>query len=402
MNQGIRGASDATQTHCLSSRVETMSDVFEGPGWWMASDGKWYPPQDHPDDQYRSRFLPQVLAAQPGQAPEQLNSESAVTDALHNQSIAGAVAGGGGAPDVGDLAGGGTNLLDRTTEDASFVDAPFVEAGAVAPTAAVPEVPEVAAAIPEVTIPEVSIPGPEVAAAIPEATIPTATYSPVVENPNAANGLHTEPPPQTDLTAEAATVRVSKDEIFAPAPEIQRPTFPPRIPTSVSENPDVQIELGREDSPTKPNSLLSAGSTTTDVVVVEGGPVESGVPVRDRITATLIFLSGIAMIVGTFLTWIPGDIPESGWDRGEGIATVIAGIAGSAAAGSIFVGFRHAIPKAAAIIGGLVGLVVIGLVAISSMDGGAGRLGIGLIIVGAAAAAMLLAGIVQPSHDDNW
>ena len=374
-----------------------MSDVFEGPGWWMASDGKWYPPQDHPDDQYRSRFLPQVLAAQPGQAPEQLNSESAVTDALHNQSITGAVAGGGGAPDVGDLAGGGTNLLDRTTEDA-----PFVEAGAVAPTAAVPEVPEVAAAIPEVTIPEVSIPGPEVAAAIPEATIPTATYSPVVENPNAANGLHTEPPPQTDLTAEAATVRVSKDEIFAPAPEIQRPTFPPRIPTSVSENPDVQIELGREDSPTKPNSLLSAGSTTTDVVVVEGGPVESGVPVRDRITATLIFLSGIAMIVGTFLTWIPGDIPESGWDRGEGIATVIAGIAGSAAAGSIFVGFRHAIPKAAAIIGGLVGLVVIGLVAISSMDGGAGRLGIGLNIVGAAAAAMLLAGIVQPSHDDNW
>ena len=135
---------------------------------------------------------------------------------------------------MGDLAGGGTNLLDRTTEDASFVDAPFVEAGAVAPTAAVPEVPEVAAAIPEVTIPEVSIPGPEVAAAIPEATIPTATYSPVVENPSAANGLHTEPPPQTDLRAEAATVRVSKDEIFAPAPEIQRPTFPPRIPTSVS------------------------------------------------------------------------------------------------------------------------------------------------------------------------
>ena len=379
-----------------------MSDVFEGPGWWMASDGKWYPPQDHPDDQYRSRFLPQVLAAQPGQAPEQLNSESAVTDALHNQSIVGAVAGGGGAPDVGDLAGGGTNLLDRTTEDASFVGTPFVEADAVAPTAAVPEVPEVAAAIPEV-----AIPGPEVAAAIPETTIPevtipTATYSPVVENPNAANGLHTEPPPQTDLTAEAATVRVSKDEIFAPTPEIQRPTFPPRIPNSVSENPDVQIELGREDSPTKPNSLLSAGSTTTDVVVVEGGPVESGVSVRDRITATLIFLSGIAMIVGTFLTWIPGDIPESGWDRGEGIATVIAGIAGSAAAGPIFVGFRHAIPKAAAIMGGLVGLVVIGLVAISSMDGGAGGLGIGLIIVGAAAAAMLLAGIAQPSHDDNW
>ena len=22
-----------------------MSDTQQGPGWWMASDGKWYPPQ---------------------------------------------------------------------------------------------------------------------------------------------------------------------------------------------------------------------------------------------------------------------------------------------------------------------------------------------------------------------
>lgn len=28
-----------------------MSDTAQGPGWWMASDGKWYPPQDHPDQQ---------------------------------------------------------------------------------------------------------------------------------------------------------------------------------------------------------------------------------------------------------------------------------------------------------------------------------------------------------------
>lgn len=23
-----------------------MSDTSQGPGWWLASDGKWYPPQD--------------------------------------------------------------------------------------------------------------------------------------------------------------------------------------------------------------------------------------------------------------------------------------------------------------------------------------------------------------------
>lgn len=26
-----------------------MSDQAQGPGWWVASDGKWYPPERHPD-----------------------------------------------------------------------------------------------------------------------------------------------------------------------------------------------------------------------------------------------------------------------------------------------------------------------------------------------------------------
>lgn len=26
-----------------------MSDVSQGPGWWTASDGKWYPPELHPN-----------------------------------------------------------------------------------------------------------------------------------------------------------------------------------------------------------------------------------------------------------------------------------------------------------------------------------------------------------------
>ena len=24
-----------------------MSDAPEGPGWWMANDGRWYPPEQH-------------------------------------------------------------------------------------------------------------------------------------------------------------------------------------------------------------------------------------------------------------------------------------------------------------------------------------------------------------------
>jgi hypothetical protein len=34
-----------------------MSDISAGPGWWIASDGKWYPPELHPS----------VRGAHPGQ-----------------------------------------------------------------------------------------------------------------------------------------------------------------------------------------------------------------------------------------------------------------------------------------------------------------------------------------------
>jgi hypothetical protein len=32
-----------------------MSDKSEGPGWWIASDGKWYPPEQHPSVRDSSR-----------------------------------------------------------------------------------------------------------------------------------------------------------------------------------------------------------------------------------------------------------------------------------------------------------------------------------------------------------
>ena len=43
-----------------------MSDVSQGPGWWHATDGKWYPPERHPTYQ-----PPQVNPAgyQPPQGP---------------------------------------------------------------------------------------------------------------------------------------------------------------------------------------------------------------------------------------------------------------------------------------------------------------------------------------------
>ncbi len=35
-----------------------MSDKSEGPGWWIASDGKWYPPELHPSVREESTTTP--------------------------------------------------------------------------------------------------------------------------------------------------------------------------------------------------------------------------------------------------------------------------------------------------------------------------------------------------------
>ena len=40
-----------------------MSDTGQGEGWWQASDGKWYPPQQHPD--YQAEATQPVPAAEP-------------------------------------------------------------------------------------------------------------------------------------------------------------------------------------------------------------------------------------------------------------------------------------------------------------------------------------------------
>ena len=77
---------------------------------------------------------------------------------------------------------------------------------------------------------------------------------------------------------------------------------------------------------------------------------------------------------------------ETGWERGDGIATVLAGVVGSAMAGPIFVGFRHALPKATAIIAGLVGVAVVGLAAVN-----AGAIGLGMYVELGAAVVMVIA-----------
>jgi hypothetical protein len=47
-----------------------MSDAPQGPGWWQASDGKWYPPEQQPAGGAPSGPPPAYGAAGPGGAPK--------------------------------------------------------------------------------------------------------------------------------------------------------------------------------------------------------------------------------------------------------------------------------------------------------------------------------------------
>jgi hypothetical protein len=42
-----------------------MSDKSEGPGWWIASDGKWYPPELHPSVREKSAVTASAVATAP-------------------------------------------------------------------------------------------------------------------------------------------------------------------------------------------------------------------------------------------------------------------------------------------------------------------------------------------------
>ncbi len=53
----------------------SMSDTSQGPGWWEASDGKWYPPEQHPN---RRPPPPPPQSTAPLQAPPAA-TESPVT-----------------------------------------------------------------------------------------------------------------------------------------------------------------------------------------------------------------------------------------------------------------------------------------------------------------------------------
>ncbi len=338
-----------------------MSDVFEGPGYWMASDGKWYPPDRHPDNSYRERFT-----AVPPPLPKMPEPEVLIPPEIPTKPV------------VAELRPEG----------------PIEEQAA-------PEFPSVE--LHQEHAPEISTPLFD----IHRTSVDTGATP--ISFDDGKEDLETE------NVATAPSFSVASSDFGSVA---ERPVFDGAAPPSVTESRkksasphvvvdhgtvELELEIDRDPPATqRPSPLRSSTglllSTSTELAIIPTAQPTPDVNVFGRVLAAALFCAGVAMIVGTFLDWTSGSLVQTGWDRGDGIATIIAGIFGSATAGPFYVGYHHIVPKIVAIIAGLVGLVVVGLTAVSVLldsEASDTSLAAGFFVVLAGAAAMTLGGVVH-------
>lgn len=349
-----------------------MSDTFESPGYWMASDGKWYPPDRHPDPNYRAKFS--MAPPEPPPIPEAVRAEETSTTTSTEASVP---------------------ATERTEE----LRPPAVPGDLGVTQAA--EFPTV-----ELHHDVVDQPAQTSVPSLSEIHHVHDTPSVVEETDESVDGSA-----DANEAEHAESFSVGANT-FSPAPE--RPVFdvpsPKSVVGSVGDDarpgavPNLELELDQPPPETprvsvRPATTATNLSSSTALAVIPSGPPElPPISIFDRVLAAAIFCAGVAMIVGTFLDWTTGSVVQTGWERGDGIATIIAGVIGSATAGPIYVGFHHIVPKAAAVVSGLIGLVVIGLTAVGTLLDSAAAdtsIGVGFIVVLAASAVMTLAGLAH-------
>ena len=361
-----------------------MSDVFQGPGWWMASDGKWYPPERHPDVNYRNQY---VVAKPPSDFPavgihDNGDTETTAASTFSEMVISRSPQLDETAEISGDELSEHLEQVERQRQEAADkLEAQEREAQrAVAEQQSIVEsssasVGEMSTAAdgsgaeaqPEVAVQRGTSLAPE--RAIPQdrgGTTPSRAFS--VASPDFVN------PPERPIFDRTV-----------PPSVVNAPARQPSVPGRTELELDAPAGLSLTPAPVTAEPSLRP---STALVHVPSLPLQVA-STKDRALASLLFVSGIAMIIGTFLDWTTDPFVESGWTRGDGIATILAGVIGSAMAGPIFVGFRHVLPKATAIVAGLVGVVVAGLAAINASGLGIGiyvELVAAIVMVGAAAA----------------
>ena len=172
-------------------------------------------------------------------------------------------------------------------------------------------------------------------------------------------------------------------------------------PPSVAGRTKLEIQSNDSDG-ARPGSLGLAPpvevSTTTDLIHVPSDE-KTPVDILDRILAFVVFVSGLAMIVGTFLNWTTGPGDEVGWDRPDGIVAVVAGVVAATASGPLFVGIRF-ISRPVAIVAGVVAVMVAGVVGVTTLTESETTglmLGAGLFTVFAGGIGAIIAAVAMRS-----
>ena len=352
-----------------------MSDVFLGPGWWLASDGKWYRPSQHPDAAYRESFASVET------------DEDTVVDEVADEAVA-----------EGETAISETPSEDSAREDLSGVDAEVLQSdrsdqggeldGSVSPLETID-----GSAIETVDASSMDL---AETPPVGESVEPPIVEGPATEEPDVAIeevGAAEEPELILDLR-DSATI-AAKD--VAPEPESEPPTVEGRT----------QLEL-KPSRPAEPErSLLSLNEdteaqATTDVVHVPSA-VSTRVDPIDVFFSALVFFGGLAVIGGAFLAWTVGEAGEIGWDRPDGVVVVAAGVIAATASGPMYAGMR-VIARPVAIVAGIVALMVVGVVIVTTLTEAESTglsLGIGIYVVLAGALAVIAGSAGLRINPDN-
>ena len=193
--------------------VVVVSDVWQGPGWWLASDGKWYPADAEPGAVYEGDLQnsddsetdapPEAPAMEPVEEPlEPADSTPPVEAVLAAPALAAPVL----APSV-DVPEPDVAIPDLAAPVAEIPDVP-------APDVTIPDLAAPVAEIPDAPAPDVTIPDLELSeaeASVEDLGAPVAAMpDPIVES---ASGWQTiteapAPEPELDIETEAASFEV--------------------------------------------------------------------------------------------------------------------------------------------------------------------------------------------------
>jgi hypothetical protein len=179
----------------------------------------------------------------------------------------------------------------------------------------------------------------------------------------------------------------------------------------LTEQVEVVASPVTEQLPSAPPAVTLPTPPTTWMGSFDGPPptVDRG---SNRVVAVVVIAMGIAMIVGSFGPWVSFggayEGSQSGWDRADGIVTIVVGLVLAAVAGVLFVGVQSLIVKLTMLLAGVVGFLVflIDIVDIEAESNAATErfalieidVAWGIWLVGAAALIVVVAALVERSR----